>query len=347
MLTNIKTGPLKIPSLKLLIITPWKEEWFKDEIYSYPEILYLKRELRKHMEYEVISVGEKPSDRYYHTLWCQSEIPYSYARELIKDIKVKKFVVSIYGIFERFPLRPINRILYPFHLWRYRKLDLAFKGGADLYLITDDGSLGDRLAEKYKVNHIILPNPRPEYKKLDKIESRRILNLPLNETIGAFVGRNSKFKGVQFLPKIYKKGNPYTLILVGSGLKASLQPWAEENKSIIIEQFPHHMMNIVYSAVDFVMMPYIYGNKTAVMIECLTYGLPTVSFKAHSTDEIIRNGENGFIARNFNVKEFRDYCIKLASDETLRESISLKAKETSKNFPTWKEHTDKIINNLK
>ncbi len=333
--------------MKVLIITPWKEEWFKDEVYSYPEIFYLKRELRRYMEYEVISVGEKPSDRYYHTLWCQSEIPYPYARELMRDIKVRKFVVSIYGIFERFPLRIINKILYPIHLWRYRKLDLAFKGGADLYLITDDGSLGDRLAQKYKVNYIMLPNPKPEYKRLNKITSRRILNLPLDKTIGAFIGRNSKFKGVQFLPKIYNKRDPYTLILVGSGLKSTLQPWSEENKSIIIEQYPHYKMNVIYSAIDFVIMPYIYGNKTAVMIESLTYGLPTVSFKAHSTDEIIRNGKNGFIASNFKIKEFRDYCIELASDETLRESISSLAKETSKNFPTWKEHTDKIINNLK
>lgn len=329
--------------MDLLVITPWKEEWFSSEVFSYPEIFYLKERLKGKFEYEVISPGEKPKYDKYKTVWCQSEIPYPYAREMVKKVKPNKFVVSIYGIFERFPLRLRNKILYPLHLYRYRRLDYAFKGGADLFLITDDGSLGYKLAEKYKANYITLLNPKPNFTKMDKTLARKILKVPQDSVIGAFIGRFSKFKGIEFLPKIYKKGDPYDLILVGSGDAKNLRTWAEEVGSIIIEQTPHASMNLVYSAVDFVIMPYIYGNITAVMVESLYFGLPTVSFKAHSTDRIIKNGENGFYAENFKVKDFRDFCIILSKDEKLREKMGKGARESSRIFPTWQEHTDKII----
>ncbi len=345
MLTNVKfiIPNYNLLPLDILVVTPWKDEWLSDKVFSYPEIFYLKEKLKNVAEYEVISSQEKPKYNHYKIVWCQSEIPYPYAREIVRKLKPRAFVVSIYGIFERFPLRLRSRILYPLHLYRYRKLDYAFKGGADLFLITDDGSMGDKLAEKYKVNYITLQNPKPEFQKLDKNLARENLNLPKDIVIGAFIGRFSKFKGIDFLPKIYKKGDPYLLILVGSGSSKNLKLWAKEVRSIIIEQIPHTSMNLVYSAVDFVIMPYIYGNITAVMVESLYFGLPTVSFKAHSTDKIIKNGENGFYAENFKVKYFRNFCLTLSKDEKLRERIGKGAYETSRIFPTWQEHTDKII----
>jgi glycosyltransferase involved in cell wall biosynthesis len=332
--------------LDLLIITPWKEEWFSNEVFSFPEIFYLRERLKGLIEYEVISPGEKPKYDKYKTVWCQSEIPYPYAKEIVSKVKPNKFLVSIYGILERFPLRLRNKIFYPLHLYRYRKLDYAFKGGADLFLIYDDGSMGEKLAEKYRVNYITLLNPKPEFERLDKCSAREILKLPKNSVIGAFIGRFSKFKGIEFLPKIYQKGDPYTLILVGSGDARELKTWAKEVQSIIIEQIPHTLMNLVYSAVDFVIMPYIYGNITTVMVESLYFGLPTVSFKAHSTDRIIKNGENGFYAENFKVKDFREYSLLLAKEEDLRRKIGENAHKTSRIFPTWQEHTEKIIHQL-
>jgi glycosyltransferase involved in cell wall biosynthesis len=97
---------------------------------------------------------------------------------------------------------------------------------------------------------------------------------------------------------------------------------------------------------DFVIMPYIYGNITAVMVESLYFGLPTVSFKAHSTDRIIKNGENGFYAENFKVKDFRKYSLLLAKEEDLRRKIGENAHKTSRIFPTWQEHMEKIIHQL-
>ncbi|MEO0222523.1 MAG: glycosyltransferase [candidate division WOR-3 bacterium] len=332
--------------MDLLIITPWKEEWLKNDVYSYPEVFYLKPLLKKSVEYGVISPNERPKYDKYKTIWCQSEIPYPYAKELVKRLKPKKFIVSIYGIFERFPLRTINKILYPIHLYRYRKLDEAFKGGADIFLIIDDGSKGEELAKMYNVNYVMLLNPKPQYPKIDKAEARELLKLPKDDVIGAFIGRFSKFKGIHFLPKIYRKNDPYRLIIVGNGKMKPEERWIKEINSIIIEQIPHTKMNIVYSAVDFVIMPYIYGNLTAVMVESLFYGLPTVSFKAHSTDRIIINGHNGFYAENFNLKEFREFCITLAKDESLRAYMGENAKKSSEKFPTWEENTSKILKYL-
>jgi len=71
-----------------------------------------------------------------------------------------------------------------------------------------------------------------------------------------------------------------------------------------------------------------------------------VAFKAHSTEEIIKSGWNGFIAGNFDLQEFAHYTVRLATDPILRESISESARISAEGFPTWDHRASVIAQSL-
>jgi len=331
---------------RLLVVTPWVEDW-EGNVRRFPEVRFLKRKIAGFFEYDVINVGERPPKEGYDVIFAQSERAYPHARRLFKKVGARKFVVAVYGVFEYFPLR---KVFTPLHRWRYRAVDRAFKGGADLYLITDDGSRGELIAQRYERPYLLLPVPRPPWDRVDKMEARRALGLPLNGPIGGFAGALNKLKGAHFLPEIYRLSRgTYRLAVIGDGpLLPSIRELAERDpgRVFVLDPLPYDRMNLFYSAVDFVLAPYLYGNKTAVVVESLALGVPVVAFKAHSTEEIIKSGWNGFIAGNFDLQEFAHYTVRLATDPILRESISESARISAEGFPTWDHRASVVVQSL-
>ena len=327
---------------RLLVITPWVEDW-GGRVRRFPEVKFLKRKLESLFDYDVIDPKGTPPRDEYDVVFVQSERAYGRGKALYRKIGARKLVVAIYGVFEYFPLR---KVFKPLHLWRYRAVDGAFKGGADLYLITDDGSKGELVAQKYGQPYLLLPVPRPPWDRVDKVEARRRLGLPINGPIGGFAGALNKLKGAHMLPDIYRLSRgTYRLALIGDGpLLPRLHRLARDfpGKVFILDPLPYEDMNLFYSAVDFVLAPYLYGNKTAVVVEALSLGVPVVAFEAHSTPEIIRTGWNGFVASNFNVEEFAHYTVRLATDPVLRESMAEAARVSSEGFPTW-DHRASVV----
>ena len=330
----------------LLVVTPWVEDW-RGNVRRFPEVRFLKRKLDSLFDYDVIAPKDEPPKDRYDVVFVQSERAYGRGRALYRKTKARKLVVAIYGVFEYFPIR---RVFGPLHRWRYRAVDRAFKGGADLYLITDDGSRGEIVAQKYGRPYLLLPVPRPPWDRTDRIEARKRLGLPINGPIGGFAGALNKLKGAHLLPEIFRLSRgTYRLALIGDGpLLPEVRKLAGEfpGKVHILAPLPYEDMSLFYSAVDFVLAPYLYGNKTAVVVESLSLGVPVVAFEAHSTSEIIRTGWNGFVASNYDVKELAHYAVRLATDPILRESMSEAARVSSEGFPTWDHRASVIVQAL-
>ncbi len=333
-------------SHRLLVVTPWPEDW-RGEGKRFPEVRFLKRRLEGFFEYDVLSPDDGIPKGEYDVVFAQSEKAYPKAREAYRRSGAKRLVVAIYGVFEYFPLR---KVFKPLHRWRYRAVDRAFKGGADLYLITDDGSKGEIVAQRYGRPYLLLPVPKPPWDRIDRLEARRQLGLPLNGPIGGFAGALNKLKGAHLLPEILRLSRgTYRLAVIGYGpLLPTVLKMREEapDRVFVLDPLPYERMNLFYSAVDFVLAPYLYGNKTAVVVESLALGVPVVAFKAHSTDEIIRSGWNGFIASNFNVEEFAHYTVRLATDPVLRETMGEAAKVSAEGFPTWDHRASVVAQSL-
>ncbi|NPB04533.1 MAG: glycosyltransferase family 4 protein [Thermotogae bacterium] len=328
-----------------MVVTPWAEEW-EGEVKRFPEVKFLRKKLESLYDINVLNAGDHPPRRC-DVVFAQSERVYGHSRKLAQRCGAKRFVVAIYGVFERFPLR---RVFWPLHWWRYRHLDGAFRGGADLFLITDDGSRGEKLAQMYSQPYILLPVPRPPWSRIPQLKARELLGLPPNGPIGGFAGSLNKLKGAHLLGKILELARgTYRLAVIGEGpLLKEIERLRRESPDtvFVVPPLPYEKMNLFYSAVDFVLAPYLYGNKTAVVVESLAMGVPVVAFKAHSTDEIIRSGWNGFVAENFNVEEFARYTVRLATDPLLRETVGNAARVSAERFPTWDHRVTTIAQAL-
>ncbi|GAB1309288.1 glycosyltransferase family 4 protein [Urechidicola sp. KH5] len=140
-----------------------------------------------------------------------------------------------------------------------------------------------------------------KFKPVEKVEARKLLNLPQDKTI-LLLGAdqiNTKRKGffdaLEAIDMLEHKGlQP----VVFGKTKTSL------SSQIINLGYIDSLDKLIqiYSASDVFLMPSIEEAFGQVTIEALSCGIPVVSYPNGGSLDIIRNGQNGEIANDFSVK---------------------------------------------
>ena len=85
-----------------------------------------------------------------------------------------------------------------------------------------------------------------------------------------------------------------------------------------------------------------------VVAEASSYGVPVVSTKLDGIDELIYDGENGFLVEKDNVSEYANKALKILKNKSLKKKMSDKAIKISEKFDKEKiiKEWDKLINNV-
>ena len=91
----------------------------------------------------------------------------------------------------------------------------------------------------------------------------------------------------------------------------------------------------VYRELDIFMSTNIYANLTLPVIEALAHGVPVVAFDVPGTRKIIKDGENGFVVRPFDVEGFAERVIELVKNRELRERMGGPGREAARSLPPW------------
>jgi len=146
---------------------------------------------------------------------------------------------------------------------------------------------------------------------MDKLEARRILNLPDDHFILLFVGGLDPLKAPHILIqafKIFKKQNPNSLLLlIGKGtlekkLRALVEGLNLEKDVMFLGKIPHSNLPIYYNASDVFVLPSFYEGISLVSLEALSCGIPIVVSSAIGASEFIQPGVQGFIVEEGNVE---------------------------------------------
>jgi glycosyltransferase involved in cell wall biosynthesis len=195
---------------------------------------------------------------------------------------------------------------------------------------------------------IILPNGI-ELENFKDIYPREQQNI-IKKTI-IFVGGLKPIKGIDYLIKAMKiiteKSPDTNLLIVGDGTERkkletlvrelNLQNSISFAGKVTNEQIPKYM-----AQADVFVLPSLSEGFGIVVVEAMASGLPIVTTNVRGLPELVKNGENGFIAKPKDPKDLAEKIMLILENKDLRETIAktniIKAREY-----TWDHIVDELI----
>ena len=176
----------------------------------------------------------------------------------------------------------------------------------------------------------------------DKAACRVALNIPPKAKVLMFSSHNlakkNPWKGGDDLINILNEINNMTnekihLLVTGNGDLYELYKF----DNLIIHQFGYIKNDIFlaacYSASDLLIYPTRADNLPNVLIEAISCGTPCITFDVGGCGEIISNGIDGFVIKNFDIELFSSKIIEILEDDQIQFSLSINARQSAeKNF---------------
>ncbi len=168
------------------------------------------------------------------------------------------------------------------------------------------------------------------------------------ETVITFVGRFYVIKGfntyLDALRNINKKGYKIKPYLVGRGDIESINTYLKSNFSQyqIQNLAPYHEMPNIYNQSDIVIVPSLYDNCPAVVLEAMSSGKIVIASDTGGIPEIIQNEKNGFLFEKGNANDLERKIISVLEKTYDTTSIRNNARNTIIMDYQWRERTKEI-----
>ena len=168
---------------------------------------------------------------------------------------------------------------------------------------------------KKNINVTSLPTPVNTnfFKTLDKHNCRCQLNIDEDAVIFCFLGRLAKVKGIELIidsiSLIKKDIGNVKLLLIGDGEeKETLKTYViskklEHNVIFLGNRPPPEVLSFLNASDVAVVSSYVEGFSCA-MLEQISVGLPIVSTAVSGSEDMIKEGVNGFIIKNRDPRVF-------------------------------------------
>jgi glycosyltransferase involved in cell wall biosynthesis len=211
----------------------------------------------------------------------------------------------------------------------------------------------DRTILKYKEKTLIYNGvDRSVFKKYDKEESRKTLDLPQDKKIILFIaagGKKNPFKGGSFFDELvyqYRDNDKVIFLSVGSNIKKRV---VKKNSIFIPSIKEKELLAKLYSAADILLNPTLADNLPTVILEAYNCGLPAVTFNTGGTPEIVDDNINGYIAKykdSNDLKDCLDKLIKLEPEKYDKFSKNALAKSSQFNKKEMFESYLRLYNDM-
>lgn len=154
---------------------------------------------------------------------------------------------------------------------------------------------------------------------------RDSLSIKESERVLLFVGRLGKEKNIEFLiesfSELCEKHSNLKLLLVGDGpykpiLEAQVERLGLKGKVIFAGYIPRHEVYRYYSSADMFVFSSITETQGLVILEAMFCGLPVVAVKASGVEDMIEDGQSGFLTEH-TTQAFSSKVDQLLNDELL------------------------------
>ncbi len=171
-----------------------------------------------------------------------------------------------------------------------------------------------------------------------------------------FSGRLIPIKSPEFIvaafPAILKQVPDAKLIIAGHGylqepLEAFVEKWGIQDKVKFVGWVDHQKLPEFYSSGKVFLSLQKHENfGSLAMMEAMACGLPVVASQAGSTEEQIKNGENGFVVPLNDRRSFVSRVVQLLRDDDLRNSMGQQGRESILAAYSWASIVDRYEKEL-
>ncbi len=175
----------------------------------------------------------------------------------------------------------------------------------------------------------------PEKRKTLRDKARKKYNLSHEDKVILFPSHEWKRKGLDTILDLLTLNTEYKLLIVGNPSKHERKVYEEKIKNknlknrVIYAGISKNMVE-AYSAADVLVFPSTFDAFALVVIEAMASGLPVITTPTVGASELITNGENGFIIKDWkDIEGINQYLSLLFKDQNFYEKISKNARETA------------------
>jgi len=241
--------------------------------------------------------------------------------------------------------------------WKLRSWQqvLAYKLPADMVIMTDDGTFGDRVlrslgVDMKRVRFWMNGVDRESFTSLpDKIQARRELGIN-SKWVLLTLSRLHSWKrvdrAIQALPEILRVFPNTVLLVVGDGPERKrLERLAMDlgvAKHIRFEgAVPHRDVPKYLAAADVFLSFYDLSNVGNPLLEAMMAGKCIVTLNNGDTGRFIKNGENGVLLEYEDLPRLPEIIKELLANEDLRNRLGANARKfAEENFWSWQERIE-------
>lgn len=273
---------------------------------------------------------------------------------LLAKIYKARYVLRLYGVGTKMSVR--FKVSYLF-------LFVAFKLRADAYILTNDGTGGDKVALSYGIS----PMKIHFFKNgIEKEWAQNVVNTdlkkqiaPNNEKLLLSVSRLSNSKGIDFiimaLPHLIDLNKNIRLVIVGGGseesyLKKMCQDLKISEYVIFTGALSRDKIREYMNIADVFISMNLLSSMSNPVFEAMVCGMAVVALNRGTTSELIKNGDNGILIEDEQLGELPRIINNLLENNEERKRIAENGRKTIlEQWPSWEERVKKevdLIENL-
>lgn len=237
----------------------------------------------------------------------------------------------------------------------------ALSAKADLVVMTDDGTQGDRVLRELHNDSkriLFLRNGLDLMEKdlasfkasLDRNAFRRALNLSENDvmflTVSRLTGWKKVDRAIDAFADCRTRASNVRLVIVGDGdCRQALEQRARDlgaaDRVTFTSSVPHEEVYRYMNACDIFVSLYDLSNVGNPLLEAMTLGKCIVTLDSGDTGKLIEDRRNGILMSYGALPQLGAVFAELAGNPALRDSLgNAAAAYAQKSFRSWKERMD-------
>lgn len=259
---------------------------------------------------------------------------------ILKLLKVPTAIIHHHYLYKEFS---------GFKKYFYHRVENLFLKSAS-YIITPSPYIKDMINKEISIDPILLPIPF----------KRPVPDIKNNTNIGQllYIGTIEERKGLDLLIEslhLLDSSHSYILNIVGKTRSPKYKKYLENlikryNIKVIFHGFlSDEELNEIIGTSDVFVFPSLLEGFGMAINEVKFFGLPVVCFNNSAMPYSTTDGEDGFVVKNKDTREFSNAIEKIVGDRNLREEMSRKAMLKAGNlysFQSFSKDSVKLFSNL-